>query len=147
MASGKKLVLRRRLMTGLASSAVTVSRRAFLGLASLGASILALAGARTAAAQRKTTPATAVDVHAHFFPEKFLKSLAEEGGPPGLEIDVSTPGAPTLVRGTSRLVLDVTYWDLDKRIERMNSQGVTLHALSLTVPMVHWAAPERGAQL
>src|SRR2546425_12341894 len=45
MASGKKLVLRRRPMTGLASSAVTVSRRAFLGLASLGTSILSLAGA------------------------------------------------------------------------------------------------------
>src|SRR5437870_724289 len=80
MASGKKLVLRRRPMTGLASSAVTVSRRAFLGLASLGTSILSLAGARTAAAQRKTTPAAAIDVHAHFFPEKFLKSLAGAGG-------------------------------------------------------------------
>src|SRR5207249_5104462 len=31
--------------------------------------------------------------------------------------------------------------------ERMNGQNVTMHALSLTVPMVHWAPPERGAQL
>src|SRR5438034_1050663 len=147
MASGKKLVLRRRPMTGLASSAVTVSRRAFLGLASLGTSILSLAGARTAAAQRKTTPAAAIDVHAHFFPEKFLKSLAEEGGPPDLQVEFSASGVPTLVRGTVRLALDVTYWDLDKRLERMNGQNVTMHALSLTVPMVHWAPPERGAQL
>ena len=134
-------------MTGLASSAVTVSRRAFLGLASLGTSILSLAGARTAAAQRKTTPAAAIDVHAHFFPEKFLKSLAEEGGPPDLQVEFSASGVPTLVRGTVRLALDVTYWDLDKRLERMNGQNVTMHALSLTVPMVHWAPPERGAQL
>src|SRR2546429_233373 len=147
MASGKKLVLRRRPMTGLASSAVTVSRRAFLGLASLGTSILSLAGARTAAAQRKTTPAAAIDVHAHFFPEKFLKSLAEEGGPPDLQVEFSASGVPTLVRGTVRLALDVTYWGLDKRLERMNGQNVTMHALSLTVPMVHWAPPERGAQL
>src|SRR2546430_1404277 len=147
MASGKKLVLRRRPMTGLASSAVTVSRRAFLGLASLGTSILSLAGARTAAAQRKTTPAAAIDVHAHFFPEKFLKSLAEGGGPPALQVEFSASGVPTLVRGTVRLALDVADWDLDKRIERMNGQNVTMHALSLTVPMVHWAPPERGAQL
>src|SRR2546426_5119018 len=134
-------------MTGLASSVVTVSRRAFLGLASLGTSILSLAGARTAAAQRKTTPAAAIDVHAHFFPEKFLKSLAEEGGPPDLQVEFSASGVPTLVRGSVRLALDVTYWDLDKRLERMNGQNVTMHALSLTVPMVHWAPPERGAQL
>src|SRR5205809_954968 len=143
MASGKKLVLRRRPMTGLASSAVTVSRRAFLGLASLGTSILSLAGVRTAAAQRKTAPAAAIDVHAHFFPEKFLKALAEEGGPPDLQVEFSASGVPTLVRGTVRLALDVTYWDLDKRLERMNGQNVTMHALSLTVPMVHWAPPER----
>jgi aminocarboxymuconate-semialdehyde decarboxylase len=29
----------------------------------------------------------------------------------------------------------------------MDARGVTVHALSLTSPMVHWAPPERGAQL
>src|SRR5438034_4361156 len=123
MASGKKLVLRRRPMTGLASSAVTVSRRAFLGLASLGTSILSLAGARTAAAQRKTTPAAAIDVHAHFFPEKFLKSLAEEGGPPDLQVEFSASGVPTLVRGTVRLALDVTYWRSEEHTSELQSHS------------------------
>jgi aminocarboxymuconate-semialdehyde decarboxylase len=29
----------------------------------------------------------------------------------------------------------------------MDAQGVTVHALSLSLPMVHWAPPERGARL
>jgi len=36
-------------------------------------------------------------------------------------------------------------FDLPKRIERMDAQRVTTHALSLTTPFVYWATPERGA--
>jgi aminocarboxymuconate-semialdehyde decarboxylase len=104
-------------------------------------------GARKAAAQGQASRAGAIDIHAHFFPEGYIQALAEEGGPPGIRFDLSTPGAPALVLGNNRVSLDVTYWDLDKRLERMNAQGVTVHALSLTVPMVHWAPPERGARL
>jgi aminocarboxymuconate-semialdehyde decarboxylase len=86
-------------------------------------------------------------VHAHFYPERFLKSLADEGGPADARIEYLGPGRPVLIRGASRLELDATYWDLEQRVRRMTAQGVTVHALSLTTPMVHWAPPERGAQL
>jgi aminocarboxymuconate-semialdehyde decarboxylase len=43
--------------------------------------------------------------------------------------------------------LDATYWDMDQRLKRMDNQGVATHALSLTLPMVHWTTPERGAAL
>lgn len=124
-----------------------MNRRDVLRLGSVGASMLALLGARTASAQGKASPGKAIDVHAHFYPERFLRSLAEDGVPPGVKIEYPEPDAPTLVFGARRLPLDVTYWDLDKRLKRMNAQGVTVHALSLTAPMVHWGSPERGAQL
>ena len=107
-----------------------LSRRSFLKLGGLA---LAAAHPREAAARSK--PATSViDLHAHFYPKLFLDALAEEGAPPSFPAD-------------ARARLDPTFWDLAKRLERMDAQGVTLHALSLSLPMVHWAPPERGARL
>lgn len=113
-----------------------LSRRAFIRVA---------AGA--VAYSQSTPRRRAIDVHAHFFPHRFLDDLARNGGAPGFEIDFSNRDAPVLVQGAVRTPLDVTYWDLEKRIRRMDDQGVELHALSLTLPMVHWAAPARGAAL
>jgi aminocarboxymuconate-semialdehyde decarboxylase len=88
-----------------------------------------------------------VDVHAHYFPEAFVKAINEQGGPPGVSFDLSNPNAPIFVIGGGRIPIDVTYWDLPARIKRMDAQGVTTHALSLTTPFVSWAPPARGAQL
>lgn len=108
------------------------------------------AGRGRAGARQKTAAArsdVAIDVHAHFFPEAFLKSMAAEGPPPHFPLDMSNPAAPTVVRGSFRLTLDPSYWDVDLRLKAMNAAKVTTHALSLTAPMVHWAPPERGAKL
>jgi aminocarboxymuconate-semialdehyde decarboxylase len=119
-----------------------LTRRHFLsGCGALGA--LAVAQ-RPVAAQRGSR---AIDVHAHYFPERFIKAINDEGGPPRVSFDLSKPDAPNFVIGGGRIPIDVTYWDLDKRIQRMNQQGVTTHALSLTTPFVYWAPPERGAAL
>ncbi|MBI4886469.1 MAG: amidohydrolase family protein [Acidobacteria bacterium] len=120
-----------------------VSRRGFLGgccAAGVGALSASRAGAQGGAR-------AAVDVHAHFFPERFVRAINEEGGPPGVSFDLSNPGAPIFVIGGGRIPIDVTYWDLERRIARMDAQGVTTHALSLTTPFVYWAPPERGAAL
>jgi aminocarboxymuconate-semialdehyde decarboxylase len=88
-----------------------------------------------------------IDVHAHFFPERFIAAVNTQGGPPGVSFDLSNAAAPLFLIGGNRIPLDTTYWDLDLRLRRMDAQGVTLHALSLTTPFVHWAAPSRGAEL
>jgi aminocarboxymuconate-semialdehyde decarboxylase len=93
------------------------------------------------------TKVQAIDVHAHYYPERFLKSLAEEGSPPNFQVDVSNPQAPAVMRGAVRQQLDASYWDLERRVKRMDGQRVDTHALSLTLPMVHWTTPERGARL
>jgi len=88
-----------------------------------------------------------IDVHSHYFPKEFLNSLRTEGSAPGFDVDFADPARPILVQGTVRTPLDESYWDLEKRIRRMDAQRVALHVLSLTTPMVHWAPPQRGAAL
>ena len=121
------------------------TRRAFLA----SACCVAAAG-RAGAAQRGAPGSRAagpIDVHAHYFPERFIAAINESGGPPGVSFDLSKPDAPFFIIGGNRIPIDTTYWDLEQRLRRMDTQGVTLHALSLTTPFVYWAAPERGAEL
>ncbi len=103
------------------------------------------AGGKRSAAGAGTVPA--IDVHAHFYPRAFLRSMAAEGSPAHFPLDMSNPDAPTVIRGSFRLTLDPSYWDLERRLKAMDRARVTVHALSLTAPMVHWAQPERGAKL
>jgi aminocarboxymuconate-semialdehyde decarboxylase len=89
------------------------------------------------------TPPRAVDIHAHFYPEAFLKVIGDEGAPFGARVDRSNPKGPAIVvGGAAGPPLDATYWDLDRRVRMMDRAGVAVHALSLTLPMTHWA---RGA--
>jgi len=123
---------------------MALSRRTFLtGCCAAG---LAVAARHNAAAQGSRARGP-VDVHAHYFPEPFVKVINEQGGPPGVSFDLSNPDAPIFVIGGGRIPIDVTYWDLERRLKRMDAQGVRTHALSLTTPFVYWAPPERGAAL
>jgi aminocarboxymuconate-semialdehyde decarboxylase len=95
----------------------------------------------------KPTP-DAIDIHAHFFPESFLKVIADDAGAFGVSVDRSNPKGPAIVMGGARTPpLDASYWDLDRRLKAMDRLGVGLHALSLTAPMVYWADAEVGTRL
>ena len=124
-----------------------VFRSRLPSLGGLAASLLAMVAARGDSPESRQSGGRAIDVHAHFYPEGFLKALAQDGGPPAFQVDMSDPSRPSVGRDTFRLELDPTYWDLGKRVQRMDAQGVQTQALSLTLPMVHWAPPERGAAL
>jgi aminocarboxymuconate-semialdehyde decarboxylase len=94
-----------------------------------------------------TRPA-GVDVHAHFFPESFIRLVEESGASSGAGVDRADPKGPVLVVGASRTAaLEPRYWDLDLRIRSMNRQGVAVQALSLTAPMVYWADGAVAARL
>ena len=89
-----------------------------------------------------------IDVHAHFFPEAFIRAVEETGAAFGASVDRSNPKGPSLVVGGSRTApLEPRYWDLDLRLRSMNRQGVATQALSLTVPMVYWADGTTGRRL
>jgi aminocarboxymuconate-semialdehyde decarboxylase len=92
--------------------------------------------------------AGAIDIHAHFFPERYLELIERAGAPFGTSIDRSNPRGPVIVmRGSRTPPLDPTYWDLDRRRRAMDKHGVAMHALSLTVPMVYFADGELGQRL
>jgi aminocarboxymuconate-semialdehyde decarboxylase len=77
-----------------------------------------------------------VDVHAHFFPESFIRIIEESGGTFGASVDRSNPKGPVLVVGSARTApLDARYWDLDLRLRAMNRQGV------------YWADAATGTRL
>ena len=89
-----------------------------------------------------------VDVHAHFFPEAFIRVMEQAGASFGAGVDRSDPRGPVLYVGSSRTPpLEARYWDLGLRIKSMNRGGVAVQALSLTVPMVYWADGPTGARL
>ena len=92
--------------------------------------------------------ADAIDIHAHYFPERYLELIDRAGAPFGASVDRSDPKGPSIaMRGSRTPPLDATYWDLDRRRRVMDRQGVAVHALSLTVPMVYFAEGELGQRL
>jgi aminocarboxymuconate-semialdehyde decarboxylase len=128
--------------------AIPHSRRGFLKVGCCAAAVMKpVAGLARTAETRAPAAASAIDIHAHYFPLEYLKTIADRGGPNGFTVDFSTAGGPTLTGGGAVTVLDETYWRLETRLQRMDEAGVRLHALSLTMPMVHSAPPERAADL
>jgi aminocarboxymuconate-semialdehyde decarboxylase len=94
-----------------------------------------------------TAPA-GIDIHAHFFPESFLRLIEQEGAPSGARLDRTNPAGPAIVAGgSSTPPLVPHFWDLDLRKKAMDRAGVGVQALSLTVPMVYFASQGLGRRL
>lgn len=93
------------------------------------------------------TPPPAIDVHAHFFPESYLKLLEMEGPAFGIRVERTAEGPSIKGPTFGTPPLHVTYFDVDRRVKVMDKTGVQVQALSLTAPMVYWASPEVGARL
>lgn len=89
-----------------------------------------------------------VDIHAHFFPEAYLRALETEGPRFGVTLDRSDPRGPAIqVGAVLGGHLRPHFHDLKLRLAEMDRQGVQVHALSLTFPMTYWADADLGARL
>ncbi|MBI4456739.1 MAG: amidohydrolase [Acidobacteria bacterium] len=89
-----------------------------------------------------------IDIHAHFYPETFLQALHEEGESFGIRVRRSHPEGPVIeMKGGSLGPLKPAFIDLDRRRKEMRHQGVDVHALSLTRPMIYWADGALGLKL
>jgi aminocarboxymuconate-semialdehyde decarboxylase len=94
------------------------------------------------------TPPLGIDIHAHFFPENFLRLIEQEGAAVGARIDRSNPAGPAIITSAGTTPpLDPAYWDLDLRVKAMNRTGIGVQGLSLTVPMVYFAGGNFGRRL
>ena len=89
-----------------------------------------------------------IDIHAHYFPREYLEVIARSGAGHGVGCDLGNPAGPVLTRNSREdRPLEPRFWDLEARLASMDQQGVDVHALSLTSPMVYWAPPELGLEL
>ena len=85
----------------------------------------------------------AIDIHAHFFPEAYLKLIEDEGPPFGVSLRRDNPKGPILMTGVANFgPLRADFWDPAIRLKAMDRQKVQVHALSLTAPMAY---PLEGA--
>ena len=123
-----------------------LSRRAILkgGLAVTAATTLSGAGESlladpAAPAAPKKTGARAIDIHAHYFPQSYLDLFNAEGQRYNSEFRSTEQGFYFKTPGESNGPLPAKFIDLNLRLADMDAQGVAIHALSLTGPMVYWA--------
>lgn len=92
--------------------------------------------------------AAPIDVHAHWYPPAVVALLRTHGPAHGLEVrEVEGKGLQVKLGHLMTGPLGPTYTDLDARLAAMNAQGVAVHALSLSQPMVYWAGRDLGATL
>ncbi len=95
-----------------------------------------------------TPPIKTIDTHAHYFPQAYIDLVAKHGHRVGTTVSEAS-GATFIQVGLNLRTGPITaeFIDLDKRLKLMDAQGVGMHALSLTQPMVYWADDDLGVQL
>ena len=91
---------------------------------------------------------SAIDIHAHFFPEPYLRLIEKDGSRFDAGCDFSHPDGPSITVGPIKTPpLSHRFIDVDARVAEMDEIGVGLHALSLTMPMVYWAGDSLARKL
>ena len=93
--------------------------------------------------------APTIDTHAHYFPQSYLDLIAKHGPRVGTTVTQDPQGRTFIQVGLLLRTGPITsqFIDLDLRLKEMDRQGVKMHALSLTQPMVYWANDELGLEL
>jgi aminocarboxymuconate-semialdehyde decarboxylase len=130
-----------------------LSRRRVLqaGFAATAAGALGAAGDAAAQMEKpatsKTNSVRVIDTHAHYFPKTYLDVFNAEGSRFGAEFHTTDQGFFYKTSGQTNGPLPLKFIDLDQRLADMDAQGVAVHALSLTGPMVYWADVEVSHKL
>ncbi len=93
--------------------------------------------------------APTIDIHAHYFPESYLKLIADHGKRCGATVSTDDPRGTFIQVGLGLRTGPITsrFIDHHERLKEMDRQGVKMHALSLTQPMVYWADDDLGLRL
>jgi aminocarboxymuconate-semialdehyde decarboxylase len=111
-----------------------------------GASEALLAEPAEPAAPKKTG-ARAIDIHAHYFPQTYFDLFNSEAQRNNAEFRMTEQGFYFKTPVESSGPLPAKFIDLKQRLADMDAQGVAVHALSLTGPMVYWADGEFSHKL
>ncbi|HZN24022.1 MAG TPA: amidohydrolase family protein [Burkholderiales bacterium] len=93
--------------------------------------------------------APTIDTHAHYFPQSYIDLIAKLGSRCGTTVVQDAQGRTFIQVGLLLRTgpIEPLFIDLDARLKEMDRQGVEVHVLSLTQPMVYWADDDLGMQL
>jgi aminocarboxymuconate-semialdehyde decarboxylase len=89
----------------------------------------------------------AIDIHAHYYPESYIRLIEKHGSEFGASVEYPKPDHPIIRSAPTVAVLEPRFIDLDERIADMDRTGVDVHALSMTMPMIIWAGDELRRKL
>ena len=87
-----------------------------------------------------------IDIHAHWYPDEWLKLFEKDGPKEGATIERTAKGYTIRTERITN-AFDDEFVSLDLRLQGMRRQGVDVQALSLTAPMVYWASAGLGLTL
>jgi aminocarboxymuconate-semialdehyde decarboxylase len=88
-----------------------------------------------------------IDIHAHWYPQEWLKVFEKEGAREGAVLERFAGGAYRLKAKHITNAFDERFVVVAERVAEMDKRRVQVHALSLTTPMVYWASPGLGLAL
>ena len=88
-----------------------------------------------------------VDVHSHFFPDRFLAALARDGAAHGAHVEDTPSGRVVWSSPRQASSIGPVFYDVAARLEAVERWGIGLQALSLSPPMLYWAPAALGRDL
>lgn len=93
--------------------------------------------------------APTIDTHAHYFPQSYLDLIAKRGPRVGSRVEQDAQGRTFIQVGLLLRTGPIAreFIDHEARLKEMDRQGVRVHVLSLTQPMVYWADDDLGLEL
>ena len=90
----------------------------------------------------------AIDIHAHYYPQAFLDLIAAHAAAYGIEYrTIEGKGPQFKIAHLATGPVGPKFVDDDARLEAMDAQGVEVHLLSLSQPMVYWAGRDLSQRL
>jgi len=87
-----------------------------------------------------------IDIHAHWYPEEWLKLFEKDGPKEGASLERTAKGYTIRTERITN-AFDEEFVGLEQRLKGMQRQRVDLQAMSLTAPMVYWASSGLGLAL
>ena len=119
-----------------------------LSAAAGGGSGATQSGARAQmASAAKASGVPAIDIHAHYFPQSYFDVMNAEGGRFNAEFKTDGQTFSFKTPAGTNGGLPMKFIDTKQRLAEMDAEGVAVHALSLTTPMVYWADGETSHKL
>ncbi len=123
-----------------------MNRRDFLVAGAIAGGVT-LAGGLAEAKDHGKFKTPIIDTHAHWYPKAWVDMVDQDGRKYGANVGKNKQGYVTFSTYKFTAIFSPDFVDIDERLKAMDKQGVDMHALSLTAPMVYWAPPDFGLAL